>query len=349
MRNPATLVGDGIENPGNALTMIHAAEMYNAKCHFHDTASLGDTKEILENPNCFSVTDGSDLAGSQSRIIAFDNQPGAREVYGFSGGRNPAIIVGNERRGLSRKFKNLATDAVEIPMHSRRINCLNVAAASAVALHYLTRAKTGAMVTRKHVAQHRPELLLLGAGNHIELGSAIRSATAFGWERAFLEDREKVWFGCNRIIRSEGRGAARRGRNKIRLVPCPSGGELHFSEIVVVTTQTSEKPLHKARLARGQKQLIVIPDETQVDLEEETWERLGQNVQFVSLGVPAKTFPYHYRLVATVTMAEIARQVGRRPPGIPKPRRKYPVYDRLLQVALDLEGEDIWLEELMDY
>lgn len=349
MRNSATLVGDGIENPGNALTMIHAAEMYNSKCYFHDTASLADTKEFLEEPNCFSVMDRNDFIGSASRIIAFDNQPGARDVYGFSGGRNPTILVGNERRGLSRTFKNLATDAVEIPMHSRRINCLNVAAASAVALHYLTRTKTSAMVQRNNVANHRPELLLMGMGNHIELGSAIRSATAFGWERAFLEDREQVWFGCNRIIRSEGRGAARRGRNKIRLVPCPSDGELHFPEIVVVTTQANKKPLHKTKLARGPKQLIVIPDETQVDLAEETWERLGQNIQFVSLDVPARTFPYHYRLVATVAMAEIARQVGRRPPGIPKPKRKYPVYDRVLQVALDLEGEDVWLEELMDY
>src|SRR5256885_10514710 len=31
------LVGDGIENPANALTMIHAAAMFGARCRFRDT------------------------------------------------------------------------------------------------------------------------------------------------------------------------------------------------------------------------------------------------------------------------------------------------------------------------
>lgn len=48
-------------------------------------------------------------------------------------------------------------------------------------------------------------------------------------------------------------------------------------------------------------------------------------------------------------MAEVARQVGRRLPGVPRPRRRTPVYDRALDALLELEGEDVWLDELLDY
>ena len=209
-----TLVGDGIENPGNALAMLHAAEMYAAECCFHDTKRLGESKMLHSiRAGCFTVGTGSEIKASHSRIVAFDNLPGAVEVYGFYPGRNPAVLLGNERRGLSYEFREMATDAVEIPMLSRRINCLNVAAASAVALHYLCRARVGPMAERRHPASRRPELLLVGPGEHIELGSAIRSATAFGWGRAFIEDRDQVWFGCDRTTRSKGRqGATQHGQ-----------------------------------------------------------------------------------------------------------------------------------------
>lgn len=346
MKTSALLVGDSIENPGNALTMLHAAEMYGTECRFYDSSPLEDIEVLSE----------ADLTGLPGKLVAFDNLPGAREIYGYSGGKKSIIAVGNERRGLSRSLRDLSKDAVEIPMHSRKINCLNVAASAAVALHYMTRAKVGPIAQRKKVDSYRPELLLMGAGNHIELGSAIRSATAFGWDRAFVEDRQALWFGCDRVIRSEGRGAARRGRNKIRLVPCRADADYHFQEVVVVTARASHEanvvtgpPIHRAKLAKGQKQLIVIPDEEHVDLDQEDWQRLGRNVQWISLSVPAASFTYHYRLIATVAMAEVARQVGRRLPGVPKPRRRAPVYDRSLQMAAETEGEDVWLQDLLDY
>jgi len=50
------------------------------------------------------------------------------------------------------------------------------------------------MAERNDPRIRRPELLLLGAGDHFELGSTIRSAAAFGWERAFIEDRHSFLF-----------------------------------------------------------------------------------------------------------------------------------------------------------
>ncbi|MFQ5912329.1 MAG: TrmH family RNA methyltransferase [Nitrospinota bacterium] len=346
----AILVGDGIENPGNALAMLHAAQMYGVGCSFRDTKGLRESETLRVALNGrFPATTENEIQASHSRIIAFDNLPGAADVYGFDPGKDLAVLVGNERRGLSHRFRDLSTDAVQIPMLSRRINCLNVAAASAVALHYLCHVRVGPMAKRRNPASRRPELLLVGAEDHIELGSAIRSAAAFGWGRAFIEDREQVWFGCDRIKRSEGRATARRSRNVIRLVPCSAGARHSFSEVTVITTSRVGVPLHRARLARGPGQLVVIPDETRVHLAEEPWGRLGQDVQFAHLDTAVDDFTYHYRLVATVALAEVSRQVGRRPPEFPRPRRRPPVYDRVLELASETVGEDVWLEELLDY
>ena len=145
----ATLVGDGIENPGNALTLLHAAEMYGVDCAFRDTKGL-EKSEVLQGvfEGPFPTTTGNAIQALHSKIIAFDDLPGAAEVYGFNPGRDFSIVVGNERRGISYEFRDLATDALQIPMLSRQINCLNVAAASAVALHYLCRVRVGPMAKR---------------------------------------------------------------------------------------------------------------------------------------------------------------------------------------------------------
>jgi hypothetical protein len=46
-----TLVGDGIENPRNAQTMLHAAAMFNSPCLFRDRCGLTHDwrEEELEN------------------------------------------------------------------------------------------------------------------------------------------------------------------------------------------------------------------------------------------------------------------------------------------------------------
>ena len=345
-----TLVGDGIENPGNALTMMHAAEMYGVVCSFRDTKGLQGSGIIQDELNGkLPVVTIRDIVKIHSRIVAFDNLPNAREVYGFKPGKDFAIVVGNERRGISHKFRSLSTDAVQIPMLSRQINCLNVAAASAVALHYLCRVKAGKMIKRRNPNSRRPELLLIGGENHIELGSAIRSATAFGWIRAFIEDRKQVWFGCDRVTRSEGRAAARRGRNLIRLIPCSTDLNHRFPEVVVVTRSRIGVPLHRIHLDRGPRQLVVIPDESSVQLEDEAWDRFGRKVKFAYIDTTVDDFPYHYRLLATLTMAEISRQVGRRLPGVRKPRRPAPFYDRALELISGEVGEDVWLDDLLEY
>ena len=145
------------------------------------------------------------------------------------------------------------------------------------------------------------------------------------------------------------RAAARRGRNAIRLIPCSTRSDYGFPQVTVITSSHRGIPLHRANLARGQQQLVVIPDESYVRVDEEDWERLGQKVQFAYLDIPAHEFTYHFRLIATIAMAEISRQVGRRLLGRRIRKGRPPTYERSFDMASDRDGEDVWLEDLAEY
>lgn len=344
------LVGDGVENPWNARVMIHAAEMFGWECAFRDRKGLFEAWSAASFHGEPPRVTREEIATFHSPIVAFDNAKGAADVYGFrpATGDRLSVVVGNERRGIAKDMLAITDHAVQIPMVSRRINTLNVAAASGVAMYYLTRGGGGRLQTRSQPNNNRPELLLLGATDHIELGSSIRSGAAFGWNRLFIEDRTGVWFGCDRITRSEGRGAARRGRNPIRLVPTTDAHSFAFEEVCVVTCSQDGVPIHRANLARGPRQLVVIPDESAVRSSEQDFQRLGSRVRFVRLDVPREEFVYHYRIIVTIALAEIARQVGtraRRGRGRPRPL----VYDRSLRLLMTEEGETVFLDDLEAY
>lgn len=349
MNQGVTLIGDSIENPANALVMKAAATMFGAACRFRDTKGLNQAASSAQVSEPFMTIEPDAIPALHRRSVAFDNLPGAAELYGYQVVPDFSVMVGNERRGLSYECARLATDKVQVPMFSRRVNCLNVAAASAVALYYLCGTRVGPMTVRGEPNNRRPEVLLLGAGDHVELGSAIRSTAAFGWGRVFIEDRQKVWFGCERAIRSESRAAARRGKNEILCIPCPPGATHAFARVTIVTTNALGAPVHRMNLARGPSQLVVIPDEKNVDESAETWSRLGKEIEFAHLQIPATKFQYHYRLTATIALAEISRQVGRRPTGKVPPAVRPPIYDHRLARLAEAVGQIVSLEELADY
>jgi tRNA G18 (ribose-2'-O)-methylase SpoU len=336
------LVGDSIENLANARVMMAAARMFGTGCAFANF--LGDAAAGTDLPRTLP----QDLAAGYAQVIACDNLAGARELYGFRVPAPFALVVGNERRGLTHSMRNIATCAVQIPMVSRRINCLNVAAASAVALNYLTRLKVGPSARSADPAARRPEVLLAAASDHIELGSAIRSAAAFGWQRLLVEDRHRVWFGVDRIVRSEGRAAARRARNDIRLLPVAEHKSVEAPERIVVTVGSAGTPLHRLNLARGPRQLVVIPDESAGPLNPSDDDTDGRRLQMATLGLSDRLFPYHYRLIATLVLAEIARQVGSRSVRAGRPRPG-PEYFMRLPVEAEAAGETVSLDELRDY
>jgi hypothetical protein len=207
-------------------------------------------------------------------------------------------------------------------MPGRGVNTLNVASAAAVALYYLLDADGRRVARATRPDAHRPAVLLLGPGDHVEAGSALRSAAAFGWTSVGIDDRDKVWFGTPRPVRAEARAAARSHRNPLRVVPMvPPAG---FDRVVVAGTRADGPPLHHMQLVGRRSTLLVVPDEDAVGPGED-WQRLGDAVEFARVGLPGTAAGYRYRLIASIVLAEAARQLGLRAgavrvrPPVPRP------------------------------
>lgn len=350
--NKIDLVGDGIENPHNLVAMKSAAEMFGGRCLLIDRKHIGDAGDSVAAD---AIADTHDL------VIALDNHPGAKSIYGYrvSGdSRSIAVVAGNERMGVSRTMLAASHALLCIPMVSRKVNCLNVASASAVVLYYLSNRFSGAMATRSHPQKRRPELLLIAGRDHVELGSSIRSACAFGWTRVFVEDRGHVWFGADHGLKREARAAARRAKNEIRVIPTNEKYEYKFqSALVVVCGQpeyrhsgsgTSSTPLHKARLADGPSQLIVLVDQSTFDVAMlGDLTRFASNVQLAAIECGGLSHDHQFRLTASIAMAEVARQVGQKTPWKPTPQE--PLYESGLRTLADDQGEVFTLEDLRQF
>ncbi|WP_433219524.1 TrmH family RNA methyltransferase [Dactylosporangium sp. CS-047395] len=320
-----SLVGDGIENPANATALTEAAEMFAVPCRFRDSRDLASHLPGL------STVDTAGLLATP--IVAVDNAPGAESVYNIRRVHDGAsIVVGNERRGIRPDLLRAAAHTVQIPMPGRGVNTLNVATAAAVALYYLGGA-TGRRPARR---SSRPGVLLAAPRDHVEAGSSLRSAAAFGWSAVAVEDRDKVWFGTPRPLRAESRAAARSHRNPLRVFPS-EGPDPVYSRIVVCSPTSDGPPVHRTDLT-GTGTLVVIPDEG--------WEPPpSRAVEWARVDVPG--VPGRYRLVTGIVLAEVARQLGE--PAKARPPRRGLSYGSELDLAAPDGGELLFPWELGQY
>jgi tRNA C32,U32 (ribose-2'-O)-methylase TrmJ len=281
---------------------------------------------------------GSCAAAPEGRLIAVENSPQAREVYGRQPLRGTAtLVLGHERLGVPPAMLAAAAETVVIPVASRSVTTLNVAAAAAVAGWYV-RNGSGEQARASRPAGRRPAILLSG-DDHVEVGSSLRSAAAFGLTEVFLDDQGASWFDGPHAQRREARAAARRHKNPLRVRRSPPGLTAMFEEIVVVSPWGPGRPLRRQPLARGSRQLVIIGTPQQpADADD--------RVRQATLGL-AQAGSAPLRLVASIALAEVARQVGR-PPGVrpvPSPRR--PAYERDIRLLADGEllilGPDVLL------
>jgi len=295
------LIGDAIEQPANAQALLDAAAMYGVECLFRDSRGLASAWSVERAGHALPTVD------TLGPVVAVENAPGAESVFtaGPLDGSQPSIVVGNERRGIRPDVLRMALKCFHIPMAGQGVNTLNVAAAAAVAMYYLLGARDRRRPRTGRPERHRPSLLLLGPSDHVEAGSALRSAAAFGWRTVGLDDRDKVWFGTPRPVRNEARAAARSHRNPLRVVPMEGSSE--FARVIVAGARVNGPPLHRVDLAGGPGTLLVIPDEATV------WRRPAQSrpaVEFARVALPDPSAAYRYRLVASIVLAEVARQLG---------------------------------------
>jgi SpoU rRNA Methylase family len=335
----AHLVGDGVENPANAQALAEAARMFAVPCSFRDSRGLAEQLPEL------STVDTAVLLGGPGPLIAVDNTPGAESVYRagplHGAARGGAfIVVGNERRGIRPDVLRAAAKTVQIPMPGRGVNTLNVATAAAVALYYLLDAHGRRQARAPRPESHRPALLFAAPRDHVEAGSSLRSAAAFGWHTVTVDDRDKVWFGTPRPVRTEARAAARSHRNPLRVVPADDAWPPSpLRRVVICAPDVDGPPLQHTALT-GTGTVLVIPDG-------DSWQPPPEwtpSAEFARVAVPGR-----YRLLTGIVLAEAARQLGPRSATAPRPPRRGLSYSSTLgQTALpDTDLVQPW--ELLQY
>src|SRR5438552_1415312 len=111
------------------------------------------------------------------------------------------------------------------------------------------------------------------------------------------------------------------------------------ASIVVAGARIDGPPIHRVNLA-GRDTLLVIPDEGEAGMP--SFNSLGGSVERARIDLSVPTLHYRYRLVATIVMAEAARQTGLRPAGQPRlPGRRGLTYESTLSTVATGGAEEV--------
>lgn len=68
------------------------------------------------------------------RIVALEQATGSKNIFNYTSKFPTAILIGHERKGLSKKILTYVDDIIEIPMHGGK-ESLNVSVATGIALY----------------------------------------------------------------------------------------------------------------------------------------------------------------------------------------------------------------------
>jgi hypothetical protein len=180
--------------------------------------------------------------------------------------------------------------------------------------------------------------VLITGADHVEVGSSLRSVAAFGYKEVFLEDRGAGWFHGEHHQRREARAAARRHKNPLRVRRAPARLHERFDDVLVLIPFGAGVPIGRARLTRGRAQLIVIgatPDTAQ------SLAVAGAGCITLRLNQQAGHEPA-LRLIASIALAEIARQVGQPATKRTAPPPRGPRYQR--ELSLEADGQLLLVE-----
>ena len=258
MKNTLTLIGLDIEGPWNVPLLENAAQMSGGTLMLANgddavaaTAEPGDSRAKI-----------GDVLDQFDHVLACEPTPRSRSVYDYAAPRgNVAVIVGNERRGIPGNILKRADRVLSIPMLGRGISSVNVAVAGAVILYALHRDLGRKRFRVSGVFPRTVDIFLWGPTDPSELGSLLRSAWAFGWQRVFLADRHHVWFTKDRPTILAGRAAARCELNRIAVSPEDHLNLDDYDQIVVCGNSRRGTPLSTFIPPDRGRSLLVFGDD----------------------------------------------------------------------------------------
>jgi tRNA G18 (ribose-2'-O)-methylase SpoU len=301
------LIVDGVSDPRNVPALLALADLLHCRCLFRDRHDL--RTQLAGTPYAERLTEAPPLDTFREHydlVLAVENHENARGLYDYRPprGRRLAVVVGNERMGLDRKVSRLADVMLEIPMRPQKGISLNVAGAAAAALYQLLHAGAPKRHKRSHGAE-RPELVFWEPHDPADLGTSLRAAYALGWDRARVIDPNHVWFDADREARSQGRGAARRHKNAIRvrpLDPVERGEPLDLA--LVLAPGLTGTPVWQLQLPRAACALVFAD----APLDPAALAPLARDWLPLSVGdhAPAEAA---LRIFSAIALAEVARLV----------------------------------------
>jgi tRNA G18 (ribose-2'-O)-methylase SpoU len=218
------------------------------------------------NANPTSESDGGNdpspgidkLLEQFDHVLACEATERSKSVYDLAAPRGHlGIIVGNERHGVPGNILKRAEQVVSIPMLGRGLSSVNVAVAGAIVLYAIERDMGRKRFRTSNLSHGDVDVLVLGPSDPSELGSLLRSAWAFGWQRVFLADRGASWFSKDRPTVLAGRAAARCEVNRIAVSPDSQLNMHEYDHIVVCDITPSGTPLSRYTLPDHGKMLLV--------------------------------------------------------------------------------------------
>lgn len=257
MKDKQTLVGLDVEGEWNVPLLTNAAKMSGASLLFASSAASRSETAGTADPS----VPIDELLSQFDHVLACEVTTKSRSIYDYPAPRGHlGVIVGNELRGIPGKVLRKVDQVVSIPMSGRGVSSVNVAVAAAVVLYVLERDFGRKRIRTSPLLHNDVDLLVLGPPDPSELGSLLRSAWAFGWQRVFLADRNGVWFTKDRPTVLAGRAAARGEVNRIAVRPCEQLTPEEYEQIIICDNVSTGTPLSRYSLANHGRVLLVYGD-----------------------------------------------------------------------------------------
>jgi tRNA G18 (ribose-2'-O)-methylase SpoU len=301
VKSKPTLIGLEIEGEWNIPLLRNAAKLSGASLVFAQGRNPTDAPK-----NANELVVGIDeLLVQYDHVLACEAAEQSRSIFDYPMPRGHlGLIVGNERNGIPRDILKKVGQVVSIPMLGQGMSSVNVAVAAAIILYVVERDLARKRFRTSTLSHRDVDVLVLGPSNPSELGSLLRSAWAFGWQRLFLTDRHGVWFAKDRPTILAGRAAARGEVNRIVVRPWEQRNLRDYDQIVVCGGTRSGTPLSRFALPDRGKVLLVYGDgEPPLDM--------GDSCERIYVDHRTAEVNPCFRHSGSILLAVIAQRLGR--------------------------------------
>ena len=301
VKSKLTLVGLEIEGEWNVPLLRNAAELSGASLVFARNRNATDAPQKANE-----LAAGIDeLLGQYDRVLACEATEQSRSIYDYPVPRGHlGLIVGNERNGVPHDILKQVGQVVSIPMLGQGLSSINVAVAAAISLYAVERDLARKRLRTSALSHRDVDVLVFGPPDPSELGSLLRSAWAFGWQRVFLADRHGVWFTKDRQIILAGRAAARGEVNRIVVRSWERLKPSDYDQIVVCGSTRNGTPLSRFTLPdRGKVLLVFGDDDPPLDM--------GNSCERIFVDHRAAEVDARFRHGGSILLAVVAQRLRR--------------------------------------